>query len=171
MKRIIQNLVVALASTTVLFTFSVSLADGNDGERHQLRVTKVCPGSSPPVTDAPGGFCTITKSSLAILVGANIFYDQRSYNRTQGSNSTGVLDSNVILDAGNGNMAVGRCTLDFAIVFPPISGPGLCTFSDGTRNQGIRSARRGLLSALKKGLDLEGDVQVPVGRPIDKEHA
>jgi hypothetical protein len=37
-----------------------------------------------------------------------------------------MLDSNVVLDAGNGDRAVGRCTLDL------VSGLGLCTFSDGT---------------------------------------
>jgi hypothetical protein len=36
-----------------------------------------------------------------------------------------VLDSNVVLDAGSGNRAVGRCTLDLG------TGLGLCTFSDG----------------------------------------
>jgi hypothetical protein len=36
-----------------------------------------------------------------------------------------MLDSNVVLDAGNGNRAVGRCTLDGT------TGLGLCTFSDG----------------------------------------
>ena len=39
----------------------------------------------------------------------------------------GMLDSNVVLDAGNGNRAVGRCTLDL------VTGLGLCTFSDGPR--------------------------------------
>ena len=38
----------------------------------------------------------------------------------------GLLDSNVVLDAGDGNRAVGRCTLDLATRL------GLCTFSDGT---------------------------------------
>jgi hypothetical protein len=42
--------------------------------------------------------------------------------------STGLLDSNVVLDAGNGNRAVGRCTLDLA------TNLALCTFSDGTGN-------------------------------------
>jgi hypothetical protein len=37
-----------------------------------------------------------------------------------------MLDSNIVLDAGDGNRAVGRCTLDFATRL------GLCTFSDGT---------------------------------------
>ena len=39
---------------------------------------------------------------------------------------TGLLDSNVVLDAGNGNRAVGRCTLDLTTFL------GLCTFWDGT---------------------------------------
>ena len=39
-----------------------------------------------------------------------------------------MLDSNVILDAGGGNRAIGRCTLDLT------TGLGLCTFSDGTGN-------------------------------------
>ena len=34
--------------------------------------------------------------------------------------------SNVVFDAGSGDWAVGRCTLDFS------TGLGLCTFSDGT---------------------------------------
>ena len=38
----------------------------------------------------------------------------------------GMLDSNVVLDAGDGDRAVGRCTLDAT------TGLGLCTFSDGT---------------------------------------
>ena len=37
----------------------------------------------------------------------------------------GLLDSNVVLDAGDGNRALGRCTLDLT------TGLGLCTFSDG----------------------------------------
>jgi len=39
-----------------------------------------------------------------------------------------MLDSNVVLDAGGGNRAIGRCTLDL------LSGIGLCTFSDGIGN-------------------------------------
>jgi len=37
-----------------------------------------------------------------------------------------LVDSNVILDAGNGDRAIGRCTLDLTTFL------GLCTFSDGT---------------------------------------
>ncbi len=48
-----------------------------------------------------------------------MFYDQAA------GIPEGMLDSNVILDAGNGDRAVGRCTLDAS------TGVGLCTFSDG----------------------------------------
>ena len=69
---------------------------------------------------AAGGFCTITSSNLArIKVGSRVYYDQPA------GIPADMLDSNVVLDAGNGNRAVGRCTLDLA------TGLGLCTFSDG----------------------------------------
>lgn len=69
----------------------------------------------------PGQFCTITSSSLPeIAPGSKVVY-------TQPANiPVNMLDSNVLLDAGDGNRAIGRCTLDFA------TGRGLCTFSDGT---------------------------------------
>ena len=60
---------------------------------------------------APGSFCQIVASSLTqIPVGARLFYDQGAGTLTA---ADGVIDSNVILDAGgNGNRARGRCTLD-----------------------------------------------------------
>jgi hypothetical protein len=68
-----------------------------------------------------GSFCTITYSSLeTILIGSGVTYDQAA------GIPAGLLDSNVVLDAGNGDRAVGRCTLDFS------TRRGLCTFSDGT---------------------------------------
>jgi hypothetical protein len=83
----------------------------------RLQVTKEC----SQYNFAAGSFCTITSSDLSrILVGSTIVYDQAAFI------PKGMLDSNVVLDAGNGNRAVGRCTLDFA------TGLGLCTFSDGT---------------------------------------
>jgi len=82
-----------------------------------LHVTKECSEN----TGLAGSFCTITSSNLpAIEVGSKIFYDQAA------GIPKGLLDSNVVLDAGNGDRAIGRCTLDFA------TGLGLCTFSDGT---------------------------------------
>jgi hypothetical protein len=87
-------------------------------ERHRpLHVTKEC----SEYTGAAGSFCTITSSNLGrIKVGSRVYYDQPA------GIPTGLVDSNVVLDAGNGNRAVGRCTLDLA------TGLGLCTFSDGT---------------------------------------
>jgi hypothetical protein len=83
----------------------------------QLHVTKECSQYS----QAPGGYCTFTSSNLAeILVGSRIYYDQGP-----GVPSGFNLDSNVILDAGSGSWAVGRCTLDSTF-------NGVCTFSDGS---------------------------------------
>jgi hypothetical protein len=86
-------------------------------ERRDLHVTKEC---SQDLGRA-GDFCTITSSNVAeIKVGSRVYYDQAL------GIPAGLLDSNVILDAGNGDRAVGRCTLDLS------TGLGLCTFSDGT---------------------------------------
>jgi hypothetical protein len=57
--------------------------------------------------------------SVAWLVVGCALYDQAF------GIPAGMLDSNIILDAGFGNRAIGRCTLDGA------TGLGLCTFSDG----------------------------------------
>jgi hypothetical protein len=89
----------------------------SDGRNGQLHIQKDCTG----YIGNAGGHCTVTLSNLAELpAGANIFYDQAA------GVPTGMLDSNIVLDAGNGNRAVGRCTLDFS------TGLGLCTLSDGT---------------------------------------
>ena len=85
----------------------------------RLHVTKQC--SDPLYTGAAGDRCTITSSTLPeIKFGSKVFYDQAA------GIPTGMLDSNVVLDAGAGNRAVGRCTLDLTTYL------GLCTFSDGT---------------------------------------
>lgn len=68
----------------------------------------------------PSGLVRRRSSNLAaIKVGSKIFVDQAV------GIPTGLLDRNVVLDAGSGNRAVGRCTLDLGTGF------GLCTFSDG----------------------------------------
>jgi hypothetical protein len=85
-------------------------------KRGKLHVTKEC----SQYNGTAGSFCTITSSNLRILDDSTVTYDQAA------GIPAGMLDSNVVLDAGNGNRAVGRCTLDFS------TGLGLCTFSDGT---------------------------------------
>jgi hypothetical protein len=72
-------------------------------------------------TGQAGSSCTIVYSNIsAIPVGSKVLYDQAA------NNPEGLLDSNIVLDAGNGNRAVGRCTLDLA------TGLALCLFFDGT---------------------------------------
>ena len=71
--------------------------------------------------ETPGSFCTIASSDLAAVpTGSKVFYVQSPIA------SIGLLDSNIVLDAGQSNRGVGRCTLDL------LSRAGLCTFSDGT---------------------------------------
>ena len=95
-------------------------------EKGQLHVTKNC----SEYTGAAGSFCTITSSNLAVLkVGTKVFYDQAA------GIPTGMLDSNVVLYAGTGDWAVGRCTLDLSTTL------GLCTFADGTGDFAGFSAR------------------------------
>ena len=100
------------------FTFSIGAAPISASERNQrLHVEKNC-GAYQGVA---GQFCTIKMSNVGeIKVRSKIFYDQAA------GIPSGLLDSNVVLDAGNGDRALGRCTLDFATL------SGLCTFSDGT---------------------------------------
>ena len=114
---------VALGLAAGFVALSLSLSAGAapvsafSAQSGQLHLTKECSEN----TGQPGGFCTFTSSNLAqITVGSKIFYDQAP------GIPTGLLDSNVILDAEDGNRAVGRCTLDLG------TGLGLCTFSDGT---------------------------------------
>jgi len=98
-------------------TLGVAAASTSSRRHGKIHVTKDC----SEYTGQAGSFCTITSSNVpAIAVGSKVFYFQPVIA------STGVLDSNVILDAGGGNRAVGRCTLDLA------TNLALCTFSDGT---------------------------------------
>ena len=109
-------LVPVVALTLALSTGAASVSASSERNR-ALHVTKECSEYS----GAAGEFCTITSSNLArIKVGSRVYYDQPA------GIPAGLLDSNVVLDAGNGNRAVGRCTLDLT------TGLGLCTFSDGT---------------------------------------
>ena len=117
----------ALAGVIVL-TLSRGAApvSAQTGRNGQLHVTKDC----LKYTGLAGGYCTIASSDLAeILPGSTVNYDQAL------GIPAGLLDSNVVLDAGNGNRAVGRCTLDLK------TGLGLCTFSDGTGQLAGFSAR------------------------------
>ena len=75
----------------------------------------------------PGNFCTflnISDPRLArLLDGKNLYYEQPGFFPL--ADGSPLLDSNVALDAGPGNKARGRCTLDGT------NGMGLCTIEDG----------------------------------------
>jgi len=117
-KARIMGLVTAVTALTlagICLTRLSASSDDQGGAR--IHITKEC----SQYTGAAGSFCTITSSSLPLIgAGSIVFYDQPA------GIPKGLLDSNVVLDAGNGNRALGRCTLDLT------SGLGRCTFSDGT---------------------------------------
>ena len=103
---------------TTIFALVLAASVSADSERNgQLLVTKEC----TQYTGAAGSFCTITSSNIPeIKVGSKVVYGQAA------GIPAGMLDSNVVLEVGTGNWAVGRCTLDLG------TGLGICTFSDGT---------------------------------------
>ena len=107
-------LTACLMAFTILFLPASASASQRTGK---LRITKEC----SQYTGLPGSFCTIIRSNLsAIPAGSQVLYDQAP------GVPAGLLDSNVVLDAGNGDRAFGRCSLD------GLTNLGLCTFSDGT---------------------------------------
>ena len=109
---------IALLTLVLIAGFiGVASVSADDARNGQLHIRKDCTG----FLGEAGGHCTVTLSNFAkIPTGSHIFYDQAV------GVPAGMLDSNIVLDAGGGNRAVGRCTLDLSI------GLGLCTLSDGT---------------------------------------
>jgi len=100
----------------VALALSLSTVSAQSGRNGQVHIQKDCSDND----GSAGGHCTVVVSNLAeIPVSSTIYYDQSA------GVPTGLLDSNIVLDAGNGNKAVGRCTLDFS------TARGLCTLSDG----------------------------------------
>lgn len=109
-----STLAACLITLTILLLPDSASASERSGN---LRIAKEC----SQYTGMAGSFCTITHSNLgAIPAGSQVFYDQAA------GVPAGLLDSNVVLDAGNGDRAFGRCSLD------GVTNLGLCTFSDGT---------------------------------------
>jgi hypothetical protein len=93
---------------------SVDSAGGDHHLRGALHVTKECSEN----TGLADTFCTITASNLsAIKAGSRVVYLQDS--------GIAVLDSDVILVVGPGNLALGHCTVN------NLTNLGICTFSGG----------------------------------------
>jgi hypothetical protein len=110
-------------------TLTLSMISGaapvwaSDEQSGNLHATKEC----SQYTGAAGDFCTITAAAGGpIKVNSRVYYDQAAGPPVGKGVPLGMLDSNVVLDAGGGNRAFGRCSLDLS------SFTGLCTFSDGT---------------------------------------
>lgn len=125
--RMFSPIVILVAGAIVAITVSTGApavhAAARSGELHVMKECSQDKGLA-------GDFCTITASNLPELkIGAKVFYDQAA------GIPSGLLDSNVVVDGGNGDRALGRCTLDLA------TGLGLCTFSDGTGQFAGFSAR------------------------------
>ena len=113
---VVLPLVPVVALTLALSTGAASVSAHSERSR-PLHVTKECIGGAVGAWE----YCTITSSNLGrIKVGSRVYYVDPP------NLVLGLQDSAVVLDAGDGNRAVGRCTVDFA------TGLGLCTFSDGT---------------------------------------
>ena len=107
--------VAALTPAPKIGVASVSAAERN----RELHVTKECL-DGPQSFVGQWQFCTIKSSNFGrIKVNSRVYYvDPPNFEVL-------LQDSAVVLDAGNGNRAIGRCTVDYA------TGLGLCTFSDG----------------------------------------
>jgi hypothetical protein len=119
------KLMTTIFAPVVALTLSAGAASVSaDSERngHFLAV-KDC---AKTFTGDPGSYCAFTSSNVPdiIPIHSKLFYDQ-GVGSLPGAREP-VLDSNVIFDAGNGNRARGRCTLDLTTFLG-----GLCTFSDG----------------------------------------
>ncbi|MFY9562140.1 MAG: hypothetical protein WAQ52_18045 [Terriglobales bacterium] len=115
--RIQTLFTLALAAGFVALTMGATSVSASDVRSGKIHVIKDCSGK----TGEPGSFCVVTSSNLPeIVVGSKVFYFQSPIA------STGLQDSNVVLDAGDANRAVGHCTLDLSTRI------ALCTFSEGT---------------------------------------
>ena len=115
--------IAALAATVISMSTGAAPATASNAQNGQLHVTKDC----SHYTGAAGSNCTIQSSNLSVIpAGTRVFYDQAyGIPAPNGSSAPGMLDSNIVLYAGFGNWAVGRCTLNVD------GSTGICTFSDG----------------------------------------
>jgi hypothetical protein len=102
----------AIGAITAMTIAPGTSATPRSGELH---ITKDC----GDYQGQPGQHCTITESNLkAIPVGARIVYTSGVVD--------GVLDSDITIEAGPGNVARGHVTLDFNAL------PALVVLSGGT---------------------------------------
>jgi hypothetical protein len=153
--RIVAIAVVAsFAALTLPLSIGVASVSASSGRTRKLHVTKEC----SEYFGAAGDWCTVTLSNLRRLpIGSRVLYSQAM------GVPSGLLDSNVVLDAGDGSRAVGRCTLDL------VTNLGLCTFSDGTGQLAGFQARVDVTCAADGIIcDLEGTYSFNRGSDQDR---
>jgi hypothetical protein len=110
--------VAAVAAALCIATHPVSVL-AQEGRAGILTAHKDCSTNNGNA----GDFCTFITSNLNIIPKGAKLYNMQGALPALGN----IFDTNVILNAGNGNVARGRCTL-------PIPTAGMCSFSDGTGN-------------------------------------
>lgn len=113
MKRILSIVITAILAGVFAFA---GLAPASASPRTgALHITKEC----SQYFGNPGEFCTITTSNLKMIKpGSRVIY-------TSAAGATG-LDTNIVLDTGHGNKALGHVVLDFT------TGTGTVTLNGGT---------------------------------------
>jgi hypothetical protein len=153
--RIIAIAVVAsFAALTLALSIGVAPVSASSEPARKLHLTKVC----DEYFGNAGDWCTVKVSSLRrIPVESRIFYSQAL------GVPAGLLDSNVVLDAGDGNRAVGRCTLDL------VTNLGLCTFSDGTGKLAGFQARLDVTCVPPDGIVCDLDGTYSFSRESDRD--
>ena len=115
--RKVLALVLVAGFAALALSLSPGAASASSPRSGELHVTKECSA----YTGAAGDFCTITSSNLAaITVGSTVTYARAVDAPAQ------QLDSNIVLDGGGGNTAVGHCRVSL------VTWIGQCTFSGGT---------------------------------------
>jgi hypothetical protein len=118
----ISLVLLVLAAIPLALMSRAALAHPGEERNGQLHVMKEC----SKFTGTAGSYCTITSSNVPeIKAGSTVYYDQATVDPKAAEGGYITLDSNVVLYAGAGDWAVGRCSLD-----PTYH--GLCTFSGGT---------------------------------------
>jgi hypothetical protein len=97
------------------YGFSDSSSGHRAGRTRVFHLTKACTGTTASV----GFHCTTRSSNVKELrAGSRIYYFQ--------AETTTVLDSDIAVYAGRGDVATGHCVL------PDATSIGVCTISDGT---------------------------------------
>jgi hypothetical protein len=141
-----RTLIAVAALTLTCFAFAKAQAGDNNsnaGGSNERNGTMQLVKSCNTYAGVPGNFCWISQSDLREIPvnttgtadGSANYYTQPFPISPTNTTMQGLIDSNVILDAGDGNRAIGRCTFDVT------TNTGVCNYTDGTGTLAGFSAR------------------------------